>query len=136
MEPYLIDFGLSKQIIEIRNNGQKHIEFKTIKSLIGAENFVSLNIVNQCEPSRRDDIEAILYILIYMLLDTTTYNEYSRLQIREKKDLDVIKLFLMRMNERFKSLINVEAIINMFKYCRRMTFTQRPNYKYIKDTLF
>ena len=60
-DAYIIDFGLAKEIILNR----KHIEFKNIKGIIGSNNFASINVLNLCEPSRRDDIESLLYIYLY-----------------------------------------------------------------------
>ena len=62
--PYIIDFGIAKKIII----NKKHIQQKSINNIIGSENFVSLNVINLVEPSRRDDIESIIYVIIYMLL--------------------------------------------------------------------
>ena len=51
-EPILIDFGLTKKII----NNEKHINEKKINSIIGSPNYVSINVINNIEPTRRDDI--------------------------------------------------------------------------------
>ena len=62
-KPYIIDFGLSKQIIIL----SKHLSERKIKNVIGSFNFASLNTINLIEPSRRDDLESVIYIYIYVI---------------------------------------------------------------------
>lgn len=57
---YLIDLGLCKQYI--RNGGQ-HVAPRTRTGVIGTINYISVNVHNQLEPSRRDDVESICYVL-------------------------------------------------------------------------
>ena len=80
--PFLIDFGLSKSII----TKNKHIDIKNIKSVIGSYSFVSINVINLLEPSRRDDIESMLYIYIYMILAENKYIEYNNVTLNSKKN--------------------------------------------------
>ena len=57
---HLIDFGFAKRY----NFDGKHIDETCTNSLIGSPNFVSLNVHNHFEPSRRDDMESAIYVLI------------------------------------------------------------------------
>ena len=61
---YLIDFGLSKQIIDF--NG-KHIQMGSREGLIGTTRYMSVNAHKQFDQSRRDDLESLAYILLYFL---------------------------------------------------------------------
>jgi len=61
---HLIDFGFCKRYMD--DNG-KHIEMKTNQPMIGSPNFVSLNVENGITPSRRDDVESVIYIMLYLL---------------------------------------------------------------------
>jgi serine/threonine protein kinase len=62
---YLIDFGLSKKYRSSKS--YQHISFLTNKKLTGTARYASINALNGCEQSRRDDMEAIGYVLMYFL---------------------------------------------------------------------
>ena len=62
---YLIDFGLSKRWRNRRNG--KHIIFRENKKLTGTARYASVNTHLGLEQSRRDDMEAISYTLIYLI---------------------------------------------------------------------
>ena len=61
---YLIDFGLSKRY-KVPTTGQ-HIEMKKRMGITGTPRYCSLSSHNYYGQSRRDDLEAIGNILIYM----------------------------------------------------------------------
>lgn len=113
---FLVDFGFSKRY---DYNG-KHIEEKKIKNLIGSVNFVSLNIHYSIEPSRRDDIESCIYIILTML--------FGRLEWFDKNNMnEIIQLK--------KQIISVEEVPSFIKimlyYVRSMKFDEKPDYDYL-----
>ena len=61
---HLIDFGLTQSLVD--ENG-KHIQKCYMKNFSGNFMFSSLNSCRGFNKSRRDDIESIFYILIFML---------------------------------------------------------------------
>jgi len=113
-EPYFIDFGISKQYIV----NKKHILEKSIKDIIGSNNFISINILNLIEPSRRDDIISLIYIFIFLLLKVDIEYDF----VKYKDNIYDFNLFCRENN------INVEKVIF---YLKRMSFTQKPNYEYL-----
>lgn len=66
---YLIDFGVSSMFWE-KHNGL-HIEKKFLNTFTGNFLFASLNSCRGNNKSRRDDIESLMYLLVYMLCDNT-----------------------------------------------------------------
>lgn len=116
---YLIDLGFSKRY---DYNG-KHIEENKIRHIIGSTNFVSLNIHNYIEPSRRDDVESCIYIILTML--------FGQLEWFYKTNIDEIILLK-------KNIINNDIpsfIKNMLQYVRSLKFDERPDYDYLINLL-
>ena len=61
---YVIDFGLANRYIDPRT--YEHIPPNYV-SLVGTARYASVNAHFGCEVSRRDDIESLLYVLLYFL---------------------------------------------------------------------
>ena len=113
---YLVDFGFSKRYIY---NGT-HIQEKKLTKIVGSLNFVSLNIHNYIEPSRRDDLESCIYIMLTMLLGKLVWFDKSNLN-------DIYKLK--------EQIILIEEVPNFIKillnYVRNIKFDETPDYNYI-----
>lgn len=62
---YLIDFGLAKKYKHFSTG--LHTTYKDGRSLVGTARYASINNHNGIEQSRRDDLEAIGYVLMYFL---------------------------------------------------------------------
>ena len=60
---YLIDFGLSKSFIDSSGN---HEELQYDRKMLGTEKFASVAVLGGSTPSRRDDLESIGCILVYL----------------------------------------------------------------------
>lgn len=118
--PYIIDFGMSKQIIK----NKQHILDGEIFDVIGTINFASINSINKKQLSRRDDIESLFYLYMYIILNETKYNNYISNNIEIQKNIDFIYSFLETNNTK-----------KCIKYIRNMKFTQKPNYDYIYKLL-
>jgi serine/threonine protein kinase len=117
---YLIDFGMCKRY---ETNG-KHIICNKIQKIIGTPNFVSLNIHNGYEPSRRDDIESIIYILIYLYFGNIIWNQEKSLE-----NMKFIKSELTN-NENIPTFIKI-----LLNYVRELKFSEKPNYDYLINIL-
>ncbi|RQM09640.1 hypothetical protein DD237_006646 [Peronospora effusa] len=60
---YCVDFGISDRYVTATG---KHKEYKE-GTVVGTPTFLSLNCHNGVTSSRRDDIESLLYVLIYLM---------------------------------------------------------------------
>jgi serine/threonine protein kinase len=110
---YLIDFGFCKTFL----NDNKHIEIKRTKSLIGSNNFASVNAHEFNELSRRDDLESLGYMLVYFYFGDLPWKDYS--------NNEMIKI----MKNHIVSDENVPKIlIQYFKIIKCLEFKEAPNY--------
>ena len=111
---FLIDFGFCKRY----NYEGNHIEFKMNKTLIGTPNYVSLNVHKGCEPSRRDDLESCLYVMIYML-----FGKFFSVNGEEP-----LKILILKKEQ----LTNIPRFLTIaINYVRTLRFEEEPDYKYI-----
>ena len=126
---YLVDFGLSKKF---RLKGV-HIVFKKNIGLVGTARYASLNAHIGNDQSRRDDLESLIYILIYFLKGTLPWMNLNATNKEEKHKLIIEK----KRNTPFQKLceglpFEFEQYLN---YVRCLDFDEDPNYEYLK-TLF
>jgi len=126
---YIIDFGISK----IYRHSNVHNSETKIKGVIGSINFSSLNVIYLIEPSRRDDIESLFYVLIYLLIDNKDYKVYDSLNNYDKKNIQTIT-YLMQYTLNIQK-IDYELLSKLFNYIRRLKYNQEPQYDYIVELL-
>lgn len=126
---FLIDFGLSK--LYMKNN--IHIECFENRKLIGTVKYVSLNIHNGLTPSRRDDLESIIYILIYLLIGNLPWEDIKSDNKEEKNKL--IKECKKEYDFSKLSELPGEFIL-ILNYIRELKFEEKPNYCYIQTLLY
>jgi serine/threonine protein kinase len=113
---YLIDLGFSKRYMY----DNEHIEEKQLRHIVGSPNFVSLHVHNLVEPSRRDDLEAGLYVILTML--------FGNLNWVNSSDMKTIVLLKNQLTTSYK-LPTCLAI--MLHYIRNLAFNEPPDYDYL-----
>lgn len=145
---YIIDFGLAKKYRSSKT--QEHIKFKHHKRLTGTIRYASLNasryfgikiIINYLEQSRRDDLEAIVYVLLYLL---NGHLPWQGLRINDGDDR-YRKIYLKKRETTIRDLckgnpglfINIYLVqfIHFVDYCRKLKFEEEPNYEYLTSLL-
>jgi casein kinase I family protein HRR25 len=118
---YIIDFGLCKKYID---NDNKHIEIKSGKTIIGTPNFVSVNVHNGVEPSRRDDLISVAYIILYLINGGLPWQTK-----REIKDIKRQKQLILQWCN------TPEELIEYLTYCENLKFDETPDYEYLIKSL-
>jgi serine/threonine protein kinase len=128
---YILDFGLSKKFRSSRTH--QHIKFSVNKKLTGTARYASINALKGCEQSRRDDLEAIGYVLLYFLRGSLPWqglhvnkgeDRYKKI-LQKKKGTSAEDLCKGFPNE-FVEYIN---------YTRNLEFEADPDYKFLRGLL-
>ena len=123
---YIIDFGLAKCF---KSTDGEHIPFKDGKSLTGTARYASLNTHIGYEQSRRDDLETIGHVILYFLRGSLPWQGLPGRTKAEKYQKIKQKKKEMTIDELCKD--QPEEITEFMHYCRKLSFTQDPDYDYI-----
>ena len=125
---YLIDFGLAKKYRDQKTH--QHIPYRENKNLTGTARYASINAHVGIEQSRRDDLEAIGYVLMYFnrgalpwqgIKANTKQEKYHK--IMEKKMSTSVDQLCKGFPAEFASYLN---------YCRSLRFEDKPDYAYLR----
>jgi serine/threonine protein kinase len=68
-EIYLVDFGLAREyMVEGAEKGQdEHVRYEIDRKIRGTFMYMSVNVILGIEPSRRDDLESLMYVMVLFL---------------------------------------------------------------------
>jgi len=125
---HAIDFGLSKKFRDHRT--QQHIPYREGKSLVGTARYASISTHLGIEQSRRDDLEAVGYVLLYFLRGSLPWQGLAARGKNEKYD----KIREKKLSTEVGVLC--EGVPNEFAtyltYCRSLSFADRPDYGYLR----
>ena len=128
---YLIDFGISKKFRSSRTGN--HIKFGRPKKISGSCRYMSLNSNRGFEQSRRDDLESLGYMLIYLTKKTLPWISVENLKISKmEKYKKICDIKLSTSPEELCSGLPKE-FCEYIKYCRNLNFEQEPNYNYLTN---
>jgi len=125
---FIIDFGLAKQYRHPSTH--VHIPYVEHKNLTGTARYASLNTHLGIEQSRRDDLEALGFVIMYFnrgslpwqgLRANSKKEKYNK--IRDKKHSTAHEVLCKNCHAEFTTYLN---------YCRSLRFEDKPEYKYLR----
>ena len=126
---YLIDFGLSKKYKSSQTGN--HIKFVDVKKFTGTILYSSINALKLKEQSRRDDLESIGYMLIFLMKG---YLPWMGIKVTNQKE-SYLKLSKMKKDTKLEKLCEnlPMEFMEYMKYVRNLEFEGNPDYNYLKD---
>ena len=128
---YLIDFGIAKKYRSSRS--LKHVKFELTGRMFGTVRYASYNASRGVQQSRRDDLESIGHMLIYLYTGKLPWKGINlKDKQRKKKYLDMLLL---------KKYTTLEVIchgmpkefLDYYRYCRNLSFEQDPDYDFLRN---
>jgi serine/threonine protein kinase len=129
---YLIDFGLAKQYRSSKT--LQHIEMRKHKNLTGTARYASINALKGLEQSRRDDIEAIGYVLVFLYKGSLPWQGLKILKGEDRyKKIHDSKV--KTSPEKLCCDMPIEFAL-FVDYARRLDFEQEPDYDYLRHLFY
>lgn len=116
-----VDFGLSSMFIGVYGG---HIEQKTGQNIIGSPSYVSINVHKGCNPSRRDDLESLCYVYMYISHGKLPWAECSTNMICKIKEE-------VCTNKKYSHPV----CITIWEYIRKLRFEEKPEYSSLLSIL-
>eukprot|EP01029_Cantina_marsupialis_P019958 TRINITY_DN464_c0_g1_i3.p1 TRINITY_DN464_c0_g1~~TRINITY_DN464_c0_g1_i3.p1 ORF type:complete len:788 (-),score=192.50 TRINITY_DN464_c0_g1_i3:2137-4500(-) len=121
---YLLDFGLAKMYRDPGSN--EHCSLSTGKKLVGTARYVSINAHMGFSQSRRDDIEAVGFVILYFLLGRLPWQS----QPGSTKDKKFDNIAKVKMTTSIKDLCSGQypQFGEFLQKLRRLGFEDEPDY--------
>ncbi|KAI5161758.1 casein kinase 1 [Nematocida ausubeli] len=123
---YLIDLGMAKDFIKY---GQ-HIATSGGKKLTGTPRYASVNAHKGNELSRRDDLESIGYIILYLCKGKLPWQGLKESKREKCRIIGEMKKNL-KLEEVTKDLPGGASMIEYFNYVNTLNFDTVPDYQYL-----
>lgn len=125
---YLIDFGASKRFRE--NRLMTHIPEESCKTPCGTRLFMSINTHFGKEQSRRDDLESLGYMLVYLLTQGSL--PWERLCLADGSHTEIGVWKKSTSPEQLCLGLPIQ-ICQYIKYVRNLSFTECPDYHALRE---
>ncbi|CAD8167742.1 unnamed protein product [Paramecium pentaurelia] len=125
---FIVDFGISKFY---KDENDSHISYRENQPFIGTTRYASINAHKGTSLSRRDDLESLGYMLIFLLKGQLPWQNLQFTDDEDKmRQVGQMKM-KMEMNELCKG-IPIE-FGRFLEYIKGLPFKAEPNYKHCQQ---
>ena len=126
---YLIDFGLSKKYrSSVTGN---HIKYNRVKKFVGSLRYASVNALKLREQSRRDDLESIGYMLIFLIKGSLPWDN---IKVENKRSsFYKISQFKQKLEPEILCRNLPKEFAEYIRYVKNLNFEEEPDYNYLKS---
>lgn len=117
---YLTDFGRSKTFL---NFARLHVLRHASRPIPVTFNFGSINAMEGFSPSRRDDLESLIYTLVYLHNGSLPWSDLDG-------ESNLGEILNMKSQIQSRELCNglSSSITSMCRRVRNLTYTEKPSY--------
>lgn len=125
---YIVDFGLAKRYRD--SNTKKHMPYRESADSIGTPQFMTTMAHYGVELSRRDDLEGLGYVLLYLLKGSLPWQEIKG-NTKTDKDLKILR---MKDDTPLEEICSgaPREFVEYLDYFRTLLFKATPDYAYLK----
>ena len=111
----------------------KHIKFIQKKEVMGSLSYLSVNGNIAYEESRRDDLESLGYMLIFLATDNLPWLRIENLEVSKLKKLQ--KIYQLKKTISVEQLCEglPEEFAKYLNYTRKLNFEENPDYDYLRS---
>ncbi|KAF7723604.1 casein kinase I [Apophysomyces ossiformis] len=122
---FLIDYGMAKPYRDPQTN--QHIPCRDCQSISGTARYMSINAHLGKEHSRRDDLESLGYVSVYLLRGSLPWQGFTAPTQQEK---------YKKIGDKKQNITAKELCAGEFEtylhYVRQLRFDEEPNYEFVK----
>jgi serine/threonine protein kinase len=124
---YCIDFGLAKRFVK---KNDKHVDFADNRKFCGTVRYASIAAHKHFEQGRKDDMEAIGYLLVYFFKGKLPWMGIKHKDKKERYKLVGDKKESISEEDLCKDMPKEFCVY--LKYVRNMDFDEKPHYSALK----
>ncbi len=125
---YIIDFGLAKKYRDPVSH--VHIPYNELRTLTGTARYASVNAHLGIEQSRRDDLESLGFLLVYLAKGQLPWQGLRAFNKKDKYERISESKICTPVEQLCKSL--PQEFVSYFHYCRSLRFDDKPDMLYLR----
>jgi len=110
-----------------------HYPLVNKKSLTGTPRYASINALKKLEQSRRDDLESLGYVLIFLLKGELPW-QHIIVKTKEERNQKILEKKLEISSSKLCENLPFE-FERFMDYTKNLEYTQTPDYDYLRDLL-